>query len=62
VILGVYPEHRDGRHPIFLRHPFGEPDGRDRLEQREQRSAKQACLLACHDRDSRSIAQLRRRG
>ena len=46
VIFGVDPEHRDCRDVMLCSNAFGELDGGERLEQREERSAKQASLLS----------------
>ena len=46
VIFGVDPEDGDGRHLVIARHLFGELQRGERLEQREQRSAEEARLLA----------------
>ena len=51
VILGVDPEDGDGRHVVVARHLLGELDRRQRLEQREERAAEQARLLAGDDGD-----------
>ena len=42
--------------------PFREAEDGQRLEEREQRAAKQPCLLAGDDRDGLGIAQPLRRG
>ena len=59
VILGVDPEDGDRRHAVLLPHALGQPDRGDRLQQREERAAEEAGLLAGDDGDGLRIAQLR---
>ena len=42
---------------MVARHLLGEFDGRERLQQREQRAAEQSRLLAGHDRDRFGVGQ-----
>ncbi len=42
---------------MIARHLLGEPERRDRLEQREQRPAKQPGLLSRDDGDGRGVGQ-----
>ena len=51
VVLGVHPEDRHRRHPVLGLHAPREGDGGERLEQRVERPAEQAGLLAGEDRD-----------
>ena len=44
------------------RHPLGQANRRDRLQQREERAAEESRLLAGDDRDAQRIAQPRGRG
>ena len=57
VILGVHPEHRDSRHLMLGPHTFGELESCQRLEKREERSAKQSGLLAGDDGDRPGIGK-----
>ena len=52
VIFGVDPEHRHDRDAVIARHLRGELHRRQRLQQREQRSAERARLLP-GDHDAR---------
>ena len=58
VIFGVDPEHGDRGHAVLGPHALGEPDGGQRLEQREQRAAEEAGLLAGDDGDRVRVAEL----
>jgi hypothetical protein len=58
VILSVDPEHRDSRHLLLAAEAFRQPDRVQRLEQREQRSAKQPRLLPGDDRHRVPVAEL----
>ena len=42
---------------MLVAHPFRQTDGRQGLEQREQRTAEQACLLAGDDRHAGGVAK-----
>ena len=57
VIFRVDPEHRDRRDAVVRCNALCQLNRRQRLEQREQRTAKESCLLACDDRDAFRIAQ-----
>jgi hypothetical protein len=58
VVLAVGPEDGDRRHALLLADARRQPDGGDRLEQRVERAAEEACLLAGDDRDGLRVAQL----
>jgi hypothetical protein len=47
---------------MLLAHALGKADGSHRFQQREQRSAKEPCLLTGDDRDRTRIAKARRSG
>ena len=57
VVFGIDPEDRAAGTPC-RRRPVGQPDGRDRLEQGEQRTAEERRLLTGHHRDGPRIAKL----
>ena len=57
VVLRVDPEDRDGRHVVVARHLFGELEGGQRLEEREERAAEEPGLLAGDDRDRLAVGQ-----
>jgi hypothetical protein len=59
VILRVDPEDRHGRDAMLGPYALGELDGRERFEQREQRSAEEPGLLSGHDRHRVGIAEVR---
>ena len=61
VILGVDPEDRDRRHLVVARDLLGELERRERLEQREQRAAEEARLLAGDDGDGAAVGEQARR-
>ena len=58
VILGVDPEHGDGRHAVIARHLFGQLQRGQRLEQREERTAEKPGLLAGDDGDGAAVGEL----
>ena len=62
MVLGVNPEHGDRRDAVLGGSPLRQAEGGQRLEQREQRAAKQPRLLAGDDRDRLGISQPLRRG
>ena len=49
MILSVDPEDGDHRYVVVVGHLIGKLDRRERFEQRVQRTAEQARLLAGHD-------------
>ncbi len=57
VILRVDPEDRDGARPVLPLDAGREPDGGDRLEEREQRSTEEPGLLASDDRHRRRVSE-----
>ena len=62
VILGIDPEDRDGRDAVRRGSLARELDGRDCLQQREERSAEGTGLLARDDGDGVGVCQLCRSG
>ena len=60
MVLGVDPEDGDDRHVMVAGHEVGELQRGERLEQREQRAAKQSRLLAGDDGDGAGIGELPR--
>jgi hypothetical protein len=61
VVLRIDPEDGHGGNAMIPRHLFGNFEGRERLEQCEQRTAKEARLLPGEDGDGARIAELARR-
>ena len=55
VIFGVDPEDRHRRHLVLAGNLVGQLQRGQRLEQREQRAAKETRLLAGDDRDGRGV-------
>ena len=61
VVFRVDPEHRHRRDAVLARHALGQPDGRGRLEQRENGPAEQPGLLPGDDRDGAGLREPSRR-
>ena len=57
VVFRLDPEDRDGRHMVLPRHLFGQLERGQGLQQREERTAEQTCLLAGDDRHGAGVGQ-----
>ena len=58
VVLAVHPENWDRGDVVVSTDPPREPDGRERLEQRKQRTTKETRLLPRDDRHRFGVCQL----